>query len=184
MNVTYKLIKKLGEGAFGEVHKAKTPEQEKFYQNHPVTAIKITKNYRTDLVAAQEAKLLKRLNHKNIVKYLTSFVINGNLNYRQFAIVMEYCDFGDMNNIIPSEPDEGTVWRFMNIIANGLNYIHNQNIVHRDLKPENILCRSDGMYTKTWKCVNYVNVKIGDFGISKLMTKKSLDNYYTRTIAG
>ena len=76
----------------------------------------------------------------------------------------------------------------MNIIANGLNYIHKQGIVHRDLKPENILCKSDGIYTVSYYdwpiAANYVNVKIGDFGIAKLMTKKSLNNYYTRTIAG
>ena len=32
--------------------------------------------------------------------------------------------------------------------------------------------------------VSYINVKIGDFGIAKLLTRKHWDNYYTRTIAG
>ena len=187
----YRHIEKLGEGAFGEVYKAKTPRDQKFYKKHSVTAIKVIKNsngygYRTDSKAAEEAKLLKRLNHTNIVKYLTSFVDTD----RQFCIVMEYCDFGDMNKIIPQDPNEGNVWRFMNLIANGLNYIHGQGIVHRDLKPENILCKFDGIVDDYWQCddsfidVSYINVKIGDFGIAKLMTKKHLDDYYTRTIAG
>ena len=181
----YRHIEQLGEGAFGCVFKSQTPRDEKFYKKHPVIALKVIKDsngYRTDSKATEEAKLLKKLNHRNIVKYLTSFV---DKNDRQFCIVMEYCDFGDMNKIIPEDPDEEIVWRFMSVIANGLNYIHGQGIVHRDLKPENILCKFEGVEEDYWRYdVSYINVKLGDFGIAKLMTKKHLDIYYTRTIAG
>ena len=184
----YRHIKKLGEGAFGEVFQAKTPRTATFYRKHPVVAIKVIKNsnaYRTDWKAKEEANLLKRLNHPNIVKYLNSFVDTE----RQFCIIMEYCDFGDMNMIVPEEPDEGIVWGFMSLIANGLEFIHGQGIVHRDLKPDNILCKLDAIVDDRDDDGDFINVscikvKIGDFGIAKLMTKKHWDNYYTRTAIG
>ena len=39
----------------------------------------------------------------------------------------------------------------------GLHYIHSKKILHRDLKTSNMFLRSDG------------TVKIGDFGISKIL---------------
>lgn len=39
----------------------------------------------------------------------------------------------------------------------GLHYIHSMKILHRDLKTSNMFLRSDG------------TVKIGDFGISKIL---------------
>lgn len=42
--------------------------------------------------AHQEAQLLKRLNHPNIVKYKDSYCEEGVL-----IIIMEYCDVGDLS---------------------------------------------------------------------------------------
>ena len=104
---------------------------------------------------------------------------------------MEYCDYGDMNKIIPTTPIEDNIWRFMEIISNGLSYIHEQGIVHRDLKPENILCKKQRLVQDVWTIrkslidVTYVHVKIGDFGIAKLMNKShNIDLYYARTHVG
>ena len=104
---------------------------------------------------------------------------------------MEYCDYGDMNKIIPSNPIEDNIWRFLEIISNGLSYIHKQGIVHRDLKPENILCKKQRLVQDVWNIrkslidVTYIQVKIGDFGIAKLMNKShNNDLYYARTHVG
>ena len=43
----------------------------------------------------------------------------------------------------------------------GVNYIHKLDIIHRDLKAENILLSGK----------NGVLVKIGDFGISKMLAR-------------
>ena len=46
-------------------------------------------------------------------------------------------------------------------LLEGLSYIHQLGIVHRDLKPANIFIMNTG------------NVKIGDFGLSKDLSKES-----------
>ena len=104
---------------------------------------------------------------------------------------MEYCGYGDMNKIIPSNPIEDNIWRFLEIISNGLSYIHEQGIVHRDLKPENILCKKQRLVQDVWNIrksfidVTYIQVKIGDFGIAKLMNKSHNNElYYARTHIG
>ena len=55
-------------------------------------------------------------------------------------------------------------------IFSAVNYCHNMNIIHRDLKPENIL-----IFNRN-KNNNYPNIKIGDFGMSKVVEKKAIQN--------
>ena len=61
-------------------------------------------------------------------------------------------------------------------IFSAINYCHNMNIIHRDLKPENILIVSKN------KANNYPNIKIGDFGLSKVVEKHAVQNKVVGTI--
>jgi serine kinase len=72
---------------------------------------------------------------------------------------MELCGGGDLLNYVRKRRrlKEDLAKYFFKQIIEALNYIHIKNIVHRDIKLDNILLDHHG------------NVKIGDFGVSKLV---------------
>lgn len=77
--------------------------------------------------------------------------------YHMLFIQMEYFPRGTLADWLRSRKGfyRLEVLRFMQNIADGLAYLHNQDVVHRDLKPTNIF-------------VSNANVlKIGDFGLAK-----------------
>ena len=57
-----------------------------------------------------------------------------------------------------------------------LAYVHSKGIIHRDIKPENILCKSHRN--------GAVDLKLADFGISKLLNKQQYGQLYARTCIG
>jgi len=64
------------------------------------------------------------------------------------------------------EVSERIVQTIMEQIFSAVLYCHERGIVHRDLKPENMLITAD--------CLDKVIVKIADFGLARLCSKKNL----------
>lgn len=77
---------------------------------------------------------------------------------RGWGMIMEYCNGGDLFNLIVKSGWKKTslAERFciFKQIAYGLKFMHDHDIVHRDLKPENILLDGKGL------------AKLCDFGVS------------------
>jgi NIMA (never in mitosis gene a)-related kinase len=75
---------------------------------------------------------------------------------------MEYCEDGDLAFHIDRFREKNTFipekviinWFLQLIMA--VHYLHEKNILHRDLKTTNIFLTANG------------NIKVGDFGISKV----------------
>ncbi|XP_031351673.1 serine/threonine-protein kinase Nek8-like isoform X2 [Photinus pyralis] len=112
--------------------------------------------------AKNEVAILKCLKHPNVVLYFDSFV-SDNI----FYIVMEYATKGSLYDFIkrnkPNLLSQQTVLNYFCQILNGLHHIHSKNIIHRDLKAENIFLT--GLQADV--------VKIGDFGISKILQNET-----------
>ena len=107
-----------------------------------------------------EIGILKKLNHPNIVKFYNSGEWQGSLYF-----VIEWCPGGSLESLMlkkkgPFSEEEARV--LFKSLAQGLQYVHDQNIAHRDLKPDNILLGSDN------------ELKITDFGLSKIMMADNL----------
>lgn len=77
---------------------------------------------------------------------------------------MEYCENHTLADLIKeglfNQQDE--YWRLFRQIIDALEYMHMNGIIHRDLKPVNIFIDQGK------------NVKIGDFGLAKVLVKPSV----------
>ncbi|XP_043386935.1 serine/threonine-protein kinase Nek8 isoform X4 [Chelonia mydas] len=113
------------------------------------------------LAAQNECQVLKLLNHPNITEYYENF-----LEDKALMIAMEYAPGGTLAEFIHkrcnSLLDEDTILHFFVQILLALHHVHTKQILHRDLKTQNILLDKHRMI-----------VKIGDFGISKILSSKS-----------
>ena len=142
-------IEKISSGNFGKVYKV---------AKKIIYALKVLKKEVTFEEFQQflkEYEILCLFDHPNILKAFGIFLSNEN---NPPSILLEFC---------PSNVEEAIKKKsFSNVeiafviyqIAEGMKYVHFQKVIHRDLKPSNILIASDG------------TIKIGDFGISKLMS--------------
>ena len=112
-----------------------------------------------------EIDILKFCHHKNIVHLVDYFETIDNiiiiLNYIKGNTFSEYLKDNNFNL------KEVKAANIIIQIANGIKYLHKFGIVHRDLKPDNIMIMQNN---------NKINVKIMDFGLSKIVSKEETLN--------
>lgn len=155
----YTKHKLLGTGAFGSVYLVTLNSEQKF-------AMKEIKGGRSDTESRKEIDFLRRLRHPLIVSYVDSFISQGDL-----CIVMEYCDWGDLSQVIDWKRSSKSsffdyqILAFFSQIAVAVEYIHSKNIIHRDLKPKNIFLHKN-------------MIKVGDFGVARQLSSRA-DLAYT-----
>ncbi|GAB1298674.1 NIMA (Never in mitosis gene a)-related expressed kinase 4 [Apodemus speciosus] len=107
--------------------------------------------------AEQEAQLLSRLKHPNIVTYKESWEGGDGLLY----IVMGFCEGGDLYRKLKEQkgqllPESQVVEWFVQI-AMALQYLHEKHILHRDLKTQNVFLTRTNI------------IKVGDLGIARVL---------------
>ena len=123
-----------------------------------------------DKTFKKEVAILASANHPNVVKFICC---GRKLEKPKCFIAMELLDTS-LDALIKEKSNGGTKTPFpiqvaMDIIlqiAKGMSYLHEKKIVHQDLKPANVLVHKI-MVDKLHK-ENYVNVKLADFGLSKM----------------
>jgi len=145
---SYRLLRFLGRGGFGEVYLG-----EHVYLNTPV-AVKLLNRQEDqrirDLIRA-EAHTSARLEHSHIVRIL-DFGFEEDIPF----LVMAYAPHGTVRTLHPRgtllSPQRAAFYAKQ--IAQALQYAHDHKVVHRDVKPENMLLDANN------------RVILSDFGIA------------------
>lgn len=149
----------IGHGAFAVVFKGRHKEKRDW--EVAVKCISKKNLAKSQSLLSKEIKILKELQHENIVRLLDYQEIGGCI-----YLVMEYCNGGDLAEYLHSKGtlSEDTIRVFLQQIAQAMKVLRGKDILHRDLKPQNILlchpegCRSSSINT----CI-----KIADFGFAR-----------------
>merc|ERR1719343_67672 len=127
--------KKLGEGSYGSVCKAKNKS------TGSIRAIKtISKSQMKNIERfKQEIAIMKMMDHPNIIKLYETFE-----DHRNIYLVMELSSGGELfDRIIESGHfTEVQAAILMQQIIRAIYYMHDNHFCHRDLKPENFLFMS------------------------------------------
>lgn len=152
----YDYICKLGEGTFGEVSKAKTKT------GQVVALKKILMHNEKDgfpITALREIKLLKQLDHVNVLKLLEMAVERPKSAAKKTSMFMvtPYMDH-DLSGLLENpnvkftEPQRKC---YMKQLLEGCAYLHENRILHRDMKAANLLINNKGI------------LQIADFGLAR-----------------
>ncbi|XP_055946297.1 stress-activated protein kinase JNK-like isoform X2 [Argiope bruennichi] len=122
--------------------------------------------------AYREFKLMKLVNHKNIIGLLNAFTPQKTLeDFQDVYLVMELMD-ANLCQVIQMDLDHERMSYLLYQMLCGIKHLHSAGIIHRDLKPSNIVVKSD------------CTLKILDFGLARtagttfMMTPYVVTRYY------
>ena len=160
----YKLKAIIGKGCFSRVYRVE----------HRLTgrpfAIKMTRKRDDRSICRVELNVLRRVRHANVIQLIEVFDTHNAMYY-----VLELATGGELLDRIHELGcfTERDATRVLDMVIDGVRYLHSLGITHRDLKPENLLYYHPGPDSK---------ILITDFGLSAF--SKTANNHNMETACG
>ncbi len=152
----YRIIRPIGRGGMGEVYLALHQRLDKHCALKVIPPDQVTKEAWQRF--KQEAQVISKLNHQNIVQVTDLGIHAECLPY----YAMEFVSGQSLADILSERTRmklESVIEVFLQV-CDGVEYANRSGVIHRDLKPGNIMLTTDAS--------DRVVVKILDFGLAKL----------------
>ncbi|KAF8249469.1 Pkinase-domain-containing protein [Wilcoxina mikolae CBS 423.85] len=157
----YEMLGKLGEGTFGEVHKARHKADGKMVALKKIL-MHNAKEEGFPITALREIKILKMLNHKNIIRLIEMAVERKSsmpfIRLRTMYMITPYMEH-DLAGLLENKDvvfSDGLVKCYLLQLLEGTKYLHENHILHRDMKAANLLIDNRGV------------LRIADFGLARI----------------
>jgi formylglycine-generating enzyme required for sulfatase activity len=148
----YKLLRKLGQGTFGEVYEALAPGGFRV----AVKKILRSMDHPASVGELESLEAIKTMTHPYLLQTQAYWVFRDRL-----IIVMELAD-GSLTDMIKDATGRGLMGvpaddlvTYFEQVAEAVDYLHSQNVSHRDIKPANLL------HLKGY-------AKLADFGLARM----------------
>ena len=157
----FQIVKLIGKGAFGRVYKCLNTKNKKTYAIKRISVLRQSKE--DNIGNLYELHILYHNTCPFILKYFSC-----EFRTYELSIVTKFCKYGDLYRDIQVRLkkynyfEEKEIWKIFLQLSYGIFYLHKNNIIHRDLKTANIFLEKDN------------RIKIGDFGISKILDNTNL----------
>ncbi|WOL16966.1 hypothetical protein Cni_G25754 [Canna indica] len=152
---SFEKLEKIGQGTYSSVFRARN------LVTGEIVALKKVRfdNFDPESVRfmAREIKILRRLDHPNIVKLEGLIASRFSCN---LYLVFEYMEH-DLSGLSASADikySESQVKCYMRQLLSGLEHCHSRNVIHRDIKGANLLVNNEGV------------LKLADFGLANFCT--------------
>ncbi|KAJ3015656.1 hypothetical protein HKX48_004445 [Thoreauomyces humboldtii] len=179
----YRLIGKMGEGAFSTVYRAVDSKTNLLVALKLVSKNQLNDTQRNNIL--REASLLRRIVHGNVIR-----LVDFHETPLHYALALELMSGGEIFHQLVSQVcfSEPVCRHVIRQVAEGLRYLHEElGVVHRDIKLENLLFeplppnpnpapRPEGLdpnveddYVPGVGGAGIGLVKIADFGLSKVV---------------
>lgn len=154
----FKVIKRLGNGAFGEIYKVQKKKDGSFYAAKIERSVKNQKH----VMLFWESKLIHKLRGKTYIPQLYYIGTDKTNEKHQFHVmVMDMLgpSLEDLFSQCKRKFDLKTVCLVAIQLIKRIEKVHEERIIHRDIKPDNFLIGGTDL-TKD-------NIYIIDFGLAK-----------------
>eukprot|EP01135_Chromosphaera_perkinsii_P009030 Nk52_evm48s1569 gene=Nk52_evmTU48s1569 len=169
----YEKLDKIGQGTFGEVFKAKNRDTGEIVALKKVLMENEKEGF--PITAIREIKILKQLNHKNIVRLIEichTPASELNKNKGSIYMVFEFMDH-DLTGLLDRPGvkfSEAQIKAYAKQLCEGLYHMHIQKAIHRDIKGSNMLINNKG------------ELKIADFGLARAFNVNPDRDYTNRVV--
>ena len=163
----FEAIERIGKGSSCQVYTVLSKSDNKLY------AIKESSSKENEDIIKNEVSIFKHLNNESpyIIHFYDFFKGKNENNNPCLCIQLEYCEYGNIREIIKKGKKRGVkiseneISAIIYNVLQGINFIHKKNLINRDIKGRNILVGKNG------------SVKLCDFGICKKYVENGMKKF-------